>query len=38
VSKKQHQVKDAMDKMQSQGEGLVPRSPRPSKSPKPKKR
>jgi hypothetical protein len=38
VSKKFRQVKDAMSKMQAQGEGLVPRSPRPSKSPKPKRR
>jgi hypothetical protein len=38
VSKKQHQVEDAMHRMQTQGEGLVPRSPRPSKSPKPRKR
>jgi hypothetical protein len=37
VAKKQHQVEDAMSKMQAQGEGLVPRSPRRSKSPKPKK-
>lgn len=38
VSKKYRQVGDAMKKMQAQGEGLVPRSPRPSKSPNPKKR
>jgi hypothetical protein len=38
VSKKRHEVEDAMQKMQAQGEGLVPRSPRPSKSPKPRKR
>lgn len=38
VSKKQHQVENAMHKMQTQGEGLVPRSPRPSKSPKLRKR
>jgi hypothetical protein len=37
VSKKQQQVQAAMDKMKAQGEGLVPRSPRPSKSPRPKK-
>jgi hypothetical protein len=37
VSKKQHQVQQAMDKMKEQGEGLVPRSPRPSKSPRPKR-
>ncbi|KAF1913225.1 extracellular mutant protein 11-domain-containing protein [Ampelomyces quisqualis] len=34
VSKKQNQVQEAMSKMQAQGEGLVPRSPRTSKSPK----
>jgi hypothetical protein len=38
VSKKQRQVEDAMHKMQAQGEGLVPKSPRASKSPKPRKR
>jgi hypothetical protein len=38
VSKKQHQVESAMSKMQTQGQGLVPRSPRPSVSPRPKKR
>jgi hypothetical protein len=38
VSKKYRQVEDAMSRMQAQGEGLVPRSPRPSKSPKPKRR
>lgn len=38
VSKKHNQVQEAMFKMQAQGEGLVPRSPRASKSPKPKKR
>ncbi|KAF1834057.1 hypothetical protein BDW02DRAFT_353543 [Decorospora gaudefroyi] len=37
VSKKQCQVEQAMDKMKAQGEGLVPRSPRPSKSPRPKR-
>jgi hypothetical protein len=37
VSKKQQQVEEAMKKMKAQGEGLVPRSPRPSKSPRPKK-
>jgi hypothetical protein len=37
VSKKQHQVEQAMDRMKAQGEGLVPRSPRPSKSPRPKR-
>jgi hypothetical protein len=38
VSKKQRQVEHAMHKMQAQGEGLVPRSPRASRSPKSKKR
>jgi hypothetical protein len=38
VSKKQQHVASAMNKMQAQGQGLVPRSPRPSKSPRPKKR
>jgi hypothetical protein len=38
VSKKQHQVEDAMRKMQAQGEGLVSKSPRASKCPKPRKR
>jgi flagellar hook-basal body complex protein FliE len=38
VSKKQHQVESAMSKMQTQGQGLVPRSPKPSVSPRPKKR
>lgn len=37
VSKKQHQVQQAMDKMKAQGENLVPRSPRPSKSPRGKR-
>ncbi|EDU44208.1 hypothetical protein PtrSN002B_001026 [Pyrenophora tritici-repentis] len=37
VSKKQHQVQQAMDRMKAQGEGLVPRSPRPSKSPRAKR-
>jgi hypothetical protein len=37
VSKKQQQVEQAMETMKTQGEGLVPRSPRPSKSPRPKK-
>ncbi|KAF1939640.1 hypothetical protein EJ02DRAFT_456745 [Clathrospora elynae] len=37
VSKKQQQVEEAMGKMKTQGEGLVPRSPRPSKSPRPKR-
>ncbi|KAI4655319.1 hypothetical protein J4E93_000029 [Alternaria ventricosa] len=31
VSKRQHQVQQAMEKMKSQGEGLVPRSPRSRK-------
>lgn len=38
VFKKQQQVEEAMSKMKAQGEGLVPKSPRASKSPKPKKR
>jgi hypothetical protein len=37
VSKKRHQVEQAMDKMKAQGQGLVPRSPRPSKSPRSKR-
>lgn len=37
VAKKQHEVENAMNKMKEQGEGLVPRSPRPSRSPKPKR-
>lgn len=37
VSKKQLQVKEALDKMKLQGESLVPRSPRASKSPRPRK-
>ena len=37
VSKKQRQVEEAMNKMKTQGEGLVPRSPRHSKSPRPKR-
>jgi hypothetical protein len=37
VSKKQCQVQQAMDKMKAQGEGLVPRSPRSSKSPRGKR-
>lgn len=32
VAKKQHQVEDAMDKMKTQGEGLMPKSPRPRQS------
>jgi hypothetical protein len=34
VAKKQRLVASAMSKMKAQGEGLVPRSPRPSKSPR----
>ena len=34
VAKRQQHVKGALDKMKAQGEGLVPKSPRPSKSPK----
>lgn len=37
ISKKQRQVEQAMEKMKAQGEGLVPRSPRHSRSPKPKR-
>jgi hypothetical protein len=37
VSKRQNQVQHAMDRMKEQGEGLVPRSPKPSKSPRPKR-
>jgi hypothetical protein len=37
VSKKQHQVEEAMNKMKAQGEGLVPKSPKAAKSPKPSK-
>ena len=37
VSKKQEKVGAAMNKMKQQGEGLVPRSPRLSKSPAPEK-
>ncbi|KAH7072334.1 extracellular mutant protein 11-domain-containing protein [Paraphoma chrysanthemicola] len=32
VSKKQHQVESAMNKMKAQGEGLVPKSPRSKKA------
>ncbi|KAH7063955.1 extracellular mutant protein 11-domain-containing protein [Paraphoma chrysanthemicola] len=32
VSKKQHQVESAMNKMKTQGEGLVPKSPRSNKA------
>ncbi|KAH8728999.1 extracellular mutant protein 11-domain-containing protein [Phaeosphaeriaceae sp. PMI808] len=38
VSKRQHQAEAAMNKMKAQGERLVPKSPRASKSPKSKKR
>ena len=34
VAKRQHHVEGALDKMKTQGEGLVPKSPRASKSPK----
>ncbi|USP73533.1 hypothetical protein yc1106_00807 [Curvularia clavata] len=37
VSKKHRQVEQAMEKMKAQGENLVPRSPRPSRSAKPKR-
>ncbi|KAF2999875.1 hypothetical protein E8E13_008111 [Curvularia kusanoi] len=37
VTKKRRLVEDAMVKMQAQGEGLVPKSPMPSKSPRPRK-
>ncbi|KAJ4370814.1 hypothetical protein N0V86_008505 [Didymella sp. IMI 355093] len=37
VAKKQCLVEDAMAKMQAQGEGLVPKSPRASKSPRPRR-
>jgi hypothetical protein len=37
VAKKQRLVEDAMAKMQAQGEGLVPKSPRSSKSPRPRR-
>lgn len=33
VDKKRHQVDDALEKMKNQGQGLIPKSPRPSKSP-----
>lgn len=38
VAKKQRLVEDAMAKMKAQGEELVPRSPRASKSPRPRRR
>lgn len=37
VAKKQRLVASAMSKMKAQGEGLVPRSPRASKSPRPRR-
>ncbi len=37
IAKKQRLVEDAMAKMKAQGEGLVPKSPRASKSPRPRK-
>ncbi|KAF3036508.1 hypothetical protein E8E11_003445 [Didymella keratinophila] len=37
VAKKQRLVEGAMAKMQAQGEGLVPKSPRASKSPRPRR-
>ncbi|KAH6612014.1 extracellular mutant protein 11-domain-containing protein [Boeremia exigua] len=37
VAKKQRLVESAMAKMQAQGEGLVPKSPRASKSPQPRR-
>jgi flagellar hook-basal body complex protein FliE len=37
VSKKQQQVEEAMNKMKAQGEGLVPKSPKPTRSPRPKR-
>ena len=37
VAKKQRLVASAMSKMKAQGEGLVPRSSRPSKSPRPRR-
>ncbi|KAF2656877.1 hypothetical protein K491DRAFT_757202 [Lophiostoma macrostomum CBS 122681] len=38
VSKKQDVVKDALSKMRNQGQGLIPKSPRVSKSPMPSKK
>lgn len=38
VSKKQQQIKGAMSEMKTQGEGIVSKSPRGSKSPMPKRR
>jgi hypothetical protein len=37
VAKRQQQVEDAMAKMKAQGEGLMPKSPRPSKLSKPRR-
>ncbi len=37
VAKKQQLVQSAMEKMKEQGEGLVPKSPRASKSPRPRR-
>jgi hypothetical protein len=37
VAKRQQQVEHAMAKMKAQGEGLMPKSPRPSKTSKPRK-
>lgn len=37
VAKKQRLVASAMSKMKAQGEGLIPRSPGPSKSPRPRR-
>ena len=37
VAKKQRLVEGAMAKMKAQGEGLVPKSPRASKSPRPRR-
>lgn len=37
VAKKQRLVERAMEKMQAQGEGLVPKSPRASKTPRPRR-
>ena len=37
VVKKQRVVEGAMAKMKAQGEGLMPKSPRPSKSPRPRR-
>lgn len=37
VAKKQRVVESAMKKMQARGEGLVPKSPKPSRSPRPQR-